>query len=117
MDLEPASESERAEMTRNLTRSLSQLDILAKKKGKLAALTETGQEGMPEADWFSARLIKGLKESKANIAYTLLWRNASENHHFAPFDGHPAAADFRAFRYDPIILFENDLEEIYKKWK
>lgn len=87
---------------------------IAAKKNKLAALTETGLEGIPQADWFTATLLPILK--KVNVCYVLVWRNASdmEHHYYAPDKGHPAEEDFKKFCTDETILMERDLQNIYK---
>ncbi len=71
----------------------------AARRGKVAALTETGHEGLAVTDWYTRVLgnaIKGLP-----IAYVCVWRNAVEsekpNHFYVPYPGHPAADDFRIF--------------------
>ena len=51
------------------------------------------------------------------IAWVLVWRNANMTHHYAPYDGHESVEDFRLFRNDRRTLFENDLNEVYKKPK
>lgn len=87
---------------------------VAAKRNKLAALTETGLEGVTQSDWFTATLLPILK--KVNICYVLVWRNASDNptHHYAPDKGHPAAEDFIKFCNDERIIMENNLPDMYK---
>jgi len=86
---------------------------VAQKKNKLAAFTETGLEGIPQSDWFTATLLPVLQ--KVNICYVLVWRNASdmEHHYYAPTVGHPAAADFKVFTESDMILMEIDLQNVY----
>jgi mannan endo-1,4-beta-mannosidase len=100
----------------NFTKSLNQLDKIAKGKQKLAAVTATGQLQLTDSLWFSRHLLEPLnRASEANIAWILLGQNRSEDVFYAPFDGHNVTEDFRGFRNDKTILFENDLESIYKK--
>lgn len=86
---------------------------IAESKGKLAAFTETGLEGIPQSDWFTATLLPILQQVK--ICYVLVWRNASdmEHHYYAPTVGHPAADDFKEFTQSETILMENDVTDIY----
>jgi len=49
----------------------------------------------------------------------LVWRNASferehRYHFFAPYPGHPSAADFVHFTEDPLVLLENELPDLYR---
>lgn len=87
---------------------------VAKRKGKLAAFTETGLEGVTQADWFTSALLPILK--KVNVCYVLVWRNAYDNpsHHYAPDKGHPAEMDFKEFTGSGIILLEKDLPNMYE---
>lgn len=79
----------------------------AQKRGKLAALTETGLEGLTVPDWYTRVLLPSIKDLP--IAYVCVWRNAieSENpHHFyVPYPGHPAEKDFKAFHDNSNALF------------
>ena len=51
---------------------------------------------------------------KYSISYVLVWRNAreKENHYYAPYPGHPSAADFVNFYNDPRTLFAGDMKTI-----
>jgi len=49
----------------------------------------------------------------------LVWRNSNEtvdrkDHFYAPYPGHPAAADFILFKNDPLILFADGLPNLYQ---
>jgi len=89
---------------------------VAKANKKLAAFTETGLESVADSTWFTQKLLPVLKKQKLNLAYVLVWRNASDNpkHFYAPFKGHPAESDFVKFYKDDYILFENELPNLYK---
>lgn len=90
---------------------------IAKKRGKLAAFTETGLESIPNTKWWTEVLLKTLKSPGLEISYVLVWRNDqnSPTHYYAPVPGHPSAPDFVKFYNDPFTLFEKDLTGIYKK--
>jgi mannan endo-1,4-beta-mannosidase len=91
---------------------------LASGKNKIAALTETGQEGLTNKEWFTQVILNPLKDnSDIKLAYLLLWRNANVKHHYAPYVGHQAAQDFINFFNDPYTLFEADLQNIYRNGK
>lgn len=92
---------------------------LAEKKGKLAAFTETGLEGVKQVDWYTNVLLPILKDEQVKIAYVLVWRNAYdiEHHYYTPFLGHPAVDDFKKFYQDNVTWFEDDLRSfnLYQK--
>ncbi len=90
----------------------------AQSRQKLAALTETGQEGIGDANWFTGTLLKGLQENEKTraISWVLLWRNANAekdrpDHFYAPYSGHKSEADFKAFSEDPSIFFDANFQE------
>ena len=86
----------------------------ATKRGKLLAFTETGQEGLPTANWYTEVLMPLVKESP--IVYVTVWRNADKEvkpgHFYAPYPGHPAEDSFKAFYADSITLFAKELSAI-----
>jgi len=82
---------------------------------KFAALTEFGiQDGLSEMtppNWFSKNFFEPLvtHPSASRIAYALGWRNASVDHCFVPYPGHPTEPDFRRLCNDPRLVLERDL--------
>lgn len=94
------TDAEFIELTR---RHLATLADMARAKGKLLALTETGCEGVPNTEWWTATLQPALADAPA--AYVLLWRNAWDRpaHFYAPFEGQVSADDFRTFAADGRI--------------
>jgi mannan endo-1,4-beta-mannosidase len=104
-----------AEQQADFIKGLTVLTALAKEKNKVAALTETGQEGISNPLWFTSVILNPIKATPAiQIAYVLVWRNANTTHHYAPFRGHASEADFISFYKDPVTLFEYDLKNIYR---
>ena len=102
---------QRAEFVKGLTT----LSEIAKEKKKVAALTETGLEGVTNPTWFTDVILEPITSSPSiKIAYVLVWRNASNKHHYAPYRGHAAEQNFMTFYNDPATYFENDLVDIYK---
>lgn len=89
----------------------------ARRKGKLAAFTETGLESIPNKTWWTGTLLKIMKSEDLRLAYVLVWRNDqnSPTHYYAPFPGQVSVPDFLKFYKDPYTLFEKDLKHIYGK--
>lgn len=104
----------------NIELGIKKLKIVsdyAKKANRLAALTETGLESIPNSTWWTETLLKALKSEKMNLAYVLVWRNdvKSPTHFYAPFPEQVSVPDFLKFYDDPYTLFEKDLKHIYRK--
>ncbi|MCB0594367.1 MAG: beta-mannosidase [Lewinellaceae bacterium] len=99
-----------------LTRQLRLLVNMAEERGKVAALTETGLESIPEEKWWTGRLLGHIKADPVatRIAWVLVWRNARPGHHYAPYPGHVSVPDFMEFCKDPLILMEGELPKMYK---
>ena len=89
---------------------------LAEEKDKVAALTETGFEAIPDDNWWTERLLKHIKSDPvaSRISWVLVWRNARKSHHYAPYPKHSSAEDFIKFSKDPIMLFEEELPNVYR---
>jgi mannan endo-1,4-beta-mannosidase len=87
--------------------ALSMINRLAGQHDKVAALTETGVDKVPNADWWTEYLLKALKHDKwsRKTVWALVWRNKSQGHHFGPFLGHPSAPDFIKFHDDRLTIF------------
>lgn len=92
----------------------------AEERAKIPAFTETGSETIPDADWWTGELLAALtgKPAARRVAWVLVWRNANadrdrQNHFYAPYPGHPSAADFVTFKEHPLILFADELPDLY----
>ena len=102
---------------RKFVKSLEITVSIANEKNKPAALTETGsftlfgKATMPEKNWFTKKLIKGImrNELTRQISYIMVWRNANSGHFHAPYPGHPAIPDFIDFYNHPYTLFMSDM--------
>ncbi len=104
--------------TSNLVTVLEVITQVAGEKNKLAAMTETGQEGVVNPTWYSDVLLNPVKASSAiKLAYIMVWRNANKKHHYAPYPGHASSADFIKFYNDPHTLFESNLQNLYQAGK
>jgi len=89
------------------------LDIIipiAKEHKKIAILSETGLETLPDPKWWTETLWPSIKDYP--IAYVLFWRNAHDkpNHYYVPFPGQASAADFKVFKELERTLFLQDLQ-------
>ncbi len=99
--------------------SLKLITQIAKEKDKVAALTETGLEGVTNEKWFTEIILNPIKENDdtIDIAWVLVWRNANTKHHYAPYKGHKSVPDFVDFEEDELTFFANDVENPYKRNK
>jgi mannan endo-1,4-beta-mannosidase len=108
--------------TTNMPRFVKMLEILvsiANAKNKPAALTETGaftvddEATMPEDDWFTEKLLKGIKynDITRQISYAMVWRNGNTSHFHVPYPGHPSVPDFLKFYSDPYTIFMSDIKK------
>jgi len=102
----------------DLGETLDLISGLAESRGKISALTEVGMSN-PDQKWWTENLLPAVKYNSHSLktSYLLIWRNANVDHHFGPYPGHRSEADFITFYNDPLILFENDLSELYKQSK
>lgn len=92
--------------------SLEILKDIAHEKGKLFALTETGRDQVPEANWWTRILYPAIKNS--GISWVLLWRNAWPSHYYVPYPGQISEKDFIEFYKKPDVLFLTDLVKLNK---
>lgn len=98
----------------SVSRKLSIVSSVAKKRNKIAAFTETGLESIPDAKWWTEKLLPAISADSIKISYVMVWRNDNPKHHYAPYPGQVSEEDFRMFRKIPIILFEDDLPDLYR---
>ncbi len=79
----------------------------ARKRGKIAAFTETGLEGLGDSDWYTTVLLPAIKDIP--VAYVCVWRNAIESekpqHFYVPYPGHESEADFKKFAEASNAIF------------
>ena len=87
--------------------ALSMINQLASERNKVAALTETGVDKIPNADWWTKYLLKALEHDKwsRQTAWVLVWRNKSKDHHFGPYPNHSSTPDFINFQKNPLTVF------------
>jgi mannan endo-1,4-beta-mannosidase len=101
-------------------RSLENIVEIANERGKVAALTETGREAIPDPRWWTDVILSTMlrSEKTRQISYFLVWRNANyerekRDHYYAPFPGQVSAPNFVEFRADPFVWLEDDLPDMY----
>jgi mannan endo-1,4-beta-mannosidase len=96
--------NDKAAYQKSLRFELDRLVKIAAEHKKLAALTETGAQQLPDSLWFTHTLLPVLKNYR--ISYVLFWRNAWDNPKelYVPYKGSPAAEDFKRFAEEPNIL-------------
>ncbi|MCI1785110.1 MAG: glycoside hydrolase family 26 protein [Bacteroidales bacterium] len=80
-----------------MKKCLDTVSALGKSKGKIIAVTETGYEGVPDADWWTGAFYPAISDYP--VAYVLVWRNAWDRpgHFFAPYPGAASENDFKVF--------------------
>jgi mannan endo-1,4-beta-mannosidase len=86
---------------------LKNLVSTARNKGKIAALTETGYEGIPDATWWTDIYLDTLKSEgiAGGLAYTMIWRNENSSDFYGPYPGQASVPDFVKMAHDPASLF------------
>ena len=104
-----------------LRESLHHVVAEADARGKLAALTETGYETLPDSTWWTDKLLAALDADSLTrrVAYVLVWRNGTRarvgrEHFYAPFPGQASAADFVRFHAHPLVAFGDELPPLYR---
>lgn len=116
----PANDASAEEDSVNFIRSLELATSIADKKNKVAALTETGIEAIPDSTWWTDVMMEGINatEQSRKIAYLQVWRNANfereqRDHYYAPYPGQISAENFVEFYEHESILFEDELPDLY----
>ncbi len=100
-------------------RTLSLLEMIAKKRNKIPAVTEFGYNGLPDSTWWTHTFLKAMNGHK--IAYALAWRNAGAEkgggmEFYVPYPGQASADDFRRFYGASGALFQKQatVENLYQ---
>jgi len=104
------------EQSVSFIKSLEVIVHLAKERGKIPALTETGLDTLHIDGWWTDVILAGINANKVTrqIAYLSVWRNANTKHFHAPYPGQKTEADFVEFYSHPITVFESELPDMYK---
>ena len=95
---------------------IDMLVTIANEHNKVAALSETGLERIPNPNWWTDVLLEIIKTSEKGkqLAWVLVWRNGRPDHYYAPYPGQVSAENFKKFEADPFTLFMEDLPKIYE---
>jgi len=116
----PANEKSADDSRALFVESLELIVDIADAKHKVPALTETGNDTLKVDNWYTDILLAGLdaNEKTRRIAYVQVWRNANrelegKEHFYAPYPGQSQADDFIEFMNSDLILFENELPDLY----
>ena len=86
---------------------LTTLVALGTEHNKLICLSETGLEGIPDANWWCESLYPAIQGFP--ISYVLTWRNAWDKpgHFYGPWKGYAGEEDFKAFAAkEDIVLID-----------
>lgn len=86
----------------DMTRNVAIVKKLGNDKGKLFAITETGNVGIKQSNWFTQQLYPLIQNK--GLIYLLFWRNADTGQYYVPYVGQNAASDFKLFTDKPDIL-------------
>jgi len=103
----------------DVNKMLTDIVSIAKERNKIPALTEFGYNSVPDANWWTNVLWKGIQPHQ--ISYVLGWRNAgfkrnNQAEYYVPYKGSTSAADFVLFYNEKKTLFQKDVtkEKLYK---
>lgn len=96
-----------------MTTGLGILAEIAREKAKLATLSETGFNNIPEPNWWTDELLDIVRNYP--LSYVLVWRNGFPDEYYVSAEGSVSAENMRMFREDPWTLFQQDMagEKIY----
>ncbi|WP_234572477.1 glycoside hydrolase family 26 protein [Rhodohalobacter sp. 614A] len=106
-----------------LAHNVANLEELILEKKKPGGITETGIEGIrdyngnPLNEYWTREIMTPLIGHE--ISMVIMWRNKYDpqntgHHYFAPFEGHSSVPDFIEFYNSSIMLFSNDLPDMYE---
>lgn len=103
-----------AEYIAKVQNGLSIISGAAKEHNKVIAMTEMGQNLVPDAHWWTSVMLPALQGY--DVAYGLVWRNAYDraDHYFGTFPGQVSAEDFKTFAADPRVFMESELPSMYR---
>lgn len=116
----PANNTDLETQQEQFIRSLTYTAQIADSLGKVAALSETGTETLPDSTIWTEKYLSALQANEwtRQIAYMLVWRNATyerenRDHFYAPYPGQISAVNFKRFKETEFMLFEDELPDMY----
>ncbi len=86
---------------------------LAKEKGKIATVSETGGPISINTEWWTKTVLETLRPF--DLSYVLVWRNPWQpagHGAFAPYKGSPDSKDFIKFYDDKKTLFQQEVTKL-----
>lgn len=98
-----------------VTNKLKIVSDFALEKNKLAAITETGLESIPDDKWWTEKLYKSFDKDSLKISFVMVWRNNDVKHQYAPYPGHPSVGNFVEFYHKDKMLFTSHMPKIYNE--
>lgn len=95
-----------------LDKELDRLVKTCAEHKKIAAITETGAQRLPDKDWFTKVFWPVAQKHK--ISYALFWRNAWDDHKetYLPYPGAASEQDFKKFVAEDRVLLLKDIKNI-----
>ncbi len=109
-----ANTMSREQQKKDFKKSIELIDLIAKQKNKISALTETGNDRQSITEWYTNSLLEPIKNNEfSTLSYLLVWRNADMDHFYVPYVGHKNQYDFKEFYNDDRMFFLEDLGNIY----
>lgn len=105
-------DADNAKYQTGLKRELDRLVKICKEHKKIAAITETGAQQLPDKEWFTKVFWPVAKNY--SVSYVLFWRNAWDNHKetYLPYPGSESAPDFKKFTGEDRVLLVKDIKSI-----
>lgn len=97
---------------------LQVLSNLAKRKVKIAALTEscffvTPSSNIPLPNFYTNDLYNAITENDVKLSYMMFWSNIRDSY-CVPTPSNSNADDFISFSNKPNVLLQNELPNLYK---
>lgn len=93
---------------KEMLRQLEVLQQVATNQHKLTCIAETGNERLPNANWWTETLLPILAQY-SKISYVFIWRNNGPEHFYAPYPGQASADNFRQFYKTGNMMFQDKL--------
>lgn len=100
------STADRQKFIGNVRKSLGIAASLARERGKILALTETGIKHNTDTQWWTKVLQPAI--AGFPVCFLVTWRNATNqlDECYGIYKGHPAEEDFKLFAKNPRMIFK-----------